>query len=336
MAETEGGDMSRHAFQVAYHGTDPDDHTMEVEALGPALLAFGKLIREANTQINGDRSKVKVLVTSDFEHKCFSINFEVVQSIMHAIKSLLQDDNVETATKLLQTIGIIAGPSSLVGGSLLWFLKIKKGRKATEINKLENRDTSGDVAINIKIEGNDNIIQITNDVLKLSENPKILKALSQTLEPIETGSADRIEFRQAEKTFASYNRDETKAIILSCDAGPQDLIALDNEAPKLEMVTGSLYSYGPVYDNKAKTWRFKYNKKPVYVDISETDIAKDAMKRGGSFVNDRYRVRMEVTPPESEDGSPHYKIKQVLEFDPAPQQTSLAFRKPRASRKKRL
>lgn len=309
---------------------------MDVEALGPALLAFGKLIREANNQINGDRAKVKVLVTSDFEHKCFNINFEVVQSIMQAIKSLLQDDNVETATKLLQTIGIVAGPSSLVGSGLLWFLKIKKGRKVTEIKKLEDRDSTGDVIVNLKIEGDNNNIQITNDVLKLSENAKILKAISQALEPIEAGSADRIEFRQAEKAVAAYNRDDTKAIISSCDAGSQDLIALDSEAPKPEIVTASLYSYGPVYDNKAKTWRFKYNKKPIYVDISETEIAKDAIKRGGSFVNDRYRVRMEVAPPESEDGSPHYKIIQVLEFDPAPQQTTLALRKPRTSRKKRL
>jgi hypothetical protein len=39
--------VSRHAFQVAYYGADPNDHTMDVEALAPALMAFGKLIRES-------------------------------------------------------------------------------------------------------------------------------------------------------------------------------------------------------------------------------------------------------------------------------------------------
>ncbi len=101
------------------------------------------------------------------------------------------------------------------------------------------------------------------------------------------------------------------------------------------MVTATLHSYGPVFDNKAKTWRFKYNKKPIYADISETAIAKDAMKRGGSFVNDRYRVRMEVTPPDTEEGAPHYKIKDVLDFTQAAQQTVLALPKPRPNRKKR-
>jgi hypothetical protein len=56
--------------------------------------------------------------------------------------------------------------------------------------------------------------------------------------------------------------------------------------------------------------------------------ARDAMRRGGPFSNDRYRVRMEVTPPDTEEGDPHYKILEVLDFTPAPQQTALPLRKP--------
>jgi hypothetical protein len=32
----------RQKFRVAYMGADPHDHSMDVEALGPVLLAFGK------------------------------------------------------------------------------------------------------------------------------------------------------------------------------------------------------------------------------------------------------------------------------------------------------
>lgn len=38
-------------------------------------------------------------------------------------------------------------------------------------------------------------------------------------------------------------------------------------------------------------------------------------------MDDRYRVRMEVTPPESEGGDPRYKILEVLDFTQAPQPT---------------
>ena len=80
MAEDESGDTNRQKFQVAYVGEDPNDHTMDVEELAPALLAFGKLIRAANAELNKSRARVRVLVASDFEHKCFNINFEVVLS----------------------------------------------------------------------------------------------------------------------------------------------------------------------------------------------------------------------------------------------------------------
>ena len=103
MSIVEGADVSRHAFSVAYHGDVADDHAMDVEALAPALLAFGRPIRESNSEINSDRAAVKVLVPSDFEHKCFNINFELVQTILQGIKDLLGDQNTKTASDPLKT-----------------------------------------------------------------------------------------------------------------------------------------------------------------------------------------------------------------------------------------
>lgn len=177
MAEIEGGDVSRRAFQVAYYGTDPDDHSMDVEALAPALLAFGRLIRETNTQINGDRAKVKVVVTSDFEHKCFSVNFEVVQNIKQAVKSLLHDDTVKTATELLKTIGIIGTAGGTVGGTLFGFLKWKNGRKIKSVQTIRDQDSSGDVTVNV--EGDGHSVHVTKNVFMLAENKKFSKRLSR-------------------------------------------------------------------------------------------------------------------------------------------------------------
>jgi len=49
---------------VAYFGEEADDHTMDVEELGPALLAFSKLVKSANTELNKNRSAVKVVVVA--------------------------------------------------------------------------------------------------------------------------------------------------------------------------------------------------------------------------------------------------------------------------------
>jgi hypothetical protein len=89
VAEMKTTEMSRQVFQVAYDGKQVDAHSMDVQDLAPALLSFGKMVREANAQLNGKRATVKVLVTSDFEHKCFNISFEVVQTILHQIATLL-------------------------------------------------------------------------------------------------------------------------------------------------------------------------------------------------------------------------------------------------------
>jgi hypothetical protein len=69
-----------------YYGDDPQDHKMNVESVGPALVAFGRLVRAANAELNGDRASVDVLVDSGFEHRCFSIDLEVIQRVFDQVK----------------------------------------------------------------------------------------------------------------------------------------------------------------------------------------------------------------------------------------------------------
>jgi hypothetical protein len=107
MANGDSTGMSRQAFSIAYNGEGRRDvHSMDVEALAPALLAFGRLIREANTEINGKNATSKVLVTTDFENKCFFINFETILGIVRYVRSLLGDDSVKTAKEILEWIGL--------------------------------------------------------------------------------------------------------------------------------------------------------------------------------------------------------------------------------------
>ena len=55
------------------------------------------------------------------------------------------------------------------------------------------------------------------------------------------------------------------------------------------------------------------------MDISETTIAEDALKRGGALMDDMYKVKLEIQQLETSDGtiSAKYKIKEVLSFSPA-------------------
>ena len=94
--------MAGTKFQIRYDGPLLADHAMDVRDLAPAMLALGDLIREANHEINEGRSKVNLLVNSDFEHGCFNINFELVQSLLEQVKTLIDDDNIKTAKEVLE------------------------------------------------------------------------------------------------------------------------------------------------------------------------------------------------------------------------------------------
>jgi len=313
---------SHRAFQVAYVGADPDDHTMDSEELGPALLAFGKLIRAANTELNEDRATVKVLVNSHFEHKCFNINFEAVQ-VLNTLRDFLSDkETVESITSILKHLGIIATAGGVIGGGLFAYLKWRKGRKIVKVENSPN-------AVIVHVEGDNNVIQLDKSVFQLSQNREVLQAVDWTVAPVKHGVETAIEFRDFENPVSVLKKDDVDEIMASVDAplNPIDVPVEKEDEPKI--VTATLYVYGPVFDPKAPNWRFLYQKKPIYADIRETSIAADAVRRGGAFVNDRYKVKMEVTPPDTADGAPHFKILQVLEFTPADQQISMALRKPR-------
>lgn len=315
----------RQAFEVAYVGENADDHAMDVEDLGPALLAFGKLVRAANKELNQDRAYVKVLVASNFEHKCFNINFEVIQTILDAIQDFLGDKQaVENLTKILTKIGVIVGPVGVVATGLFAFLKWRKGRKIEKVEQSSN----GTI---LKIEGDHNVIHIDNSVWQLSNNREVLQAVDWILSPVRHGNGKAIEFKQGGRPITVLRKQDVEEIGESIDAPPPDEPEEEEVAEDKKVITGSLFVYSPVFDPKAPMWRFSYRGKHIYADIRETSIAADAVRRGGSFINDRYKVRMEVTPSDKEDGGPHYRIIEVLEFTQAEQQIQLPLKKRRKS-----
>jgi hypothetical protein len=333
MDDTKDGSAegTRQAFQVAYHGDNPNDHSIDIEALVPALQGFDRLVRQSNAILNGDRSRMRVVVASDFEHKCFHINFEVIQHAYEVAKTLLGDDHVKTAKDLLQLIGVIRSATGTT--SLLDFLKWKKNKQVETVKPTEpSKPDAPQTNVTIQIIGGDgNTINVHPDVIRLAGDPRVLDAVKDTFAPIEMHEATRVEFREDDQPVSSIGRDDVRDIVLATDATELVKNGSDDAATKTFITT--LYVYSPVFDERAKRWRFLYDRdKHVYFDISETSIAADAMKRGGSFRDDRYRVRIELTPPTKPDGDPHLKITEVLEFTPAPQQGNLPL--PTSGRKR--
>jgi hypothetical protein len=329
VAEGTSGEQNRKRFQVAYVGDDDSNHSMDVEALAPALLAFGKLIRAANAELNQNRTTMKVLVDSEFEHKCFLITFDTLQTVLDTVKDFLNDEGVKKAGDVLQKIGVLGGT---VATGVFGYLRWRNGRKVESVQEV--KDSPG--AVVIKLEGTGHTLQLGKDVLRLAQNPDVLEAVEGTLTPIRDHKEARaIEFRKDDKPVSVYRKEDIDAILASCEDSGAVEPPEDVEEPT-KTVTAVLYAHGPVFDVKAPNWRFMYKRKPIYADIKETNIAKDAVKRGGSFMNDRYKVKMDITPAATDDGTPHYKIIEVLEFTPAEQQINMPLRRRKKHAKKRV
>lgn len=311
-------EMSRKKFSVAYNGADRlSDHSIDVDLLAPALLAFGKLIREANKEINGKSATANVLVVSDFEHKCFNINFEVVLTLLEQIKSLIGTQEAKDAKEILEWLDLLSGVATGAVGTLgfLGFLKWRKGRKIGDVTEVKDSDQSG--MVSVRIEGDDNPVTIHNHTWNLANNPRALAAARDALSPVGTDGFDRIELRDGDSLIGNILKDQADAILASCFTGIEES---KDVTPDIDTTTAWLTVYSPVYEEGVGRWRFKLGKETIYADISETSIARDALERGGALVDDTYQVRIEIEIPKTPEGKPKkpsYKILEVLRFIPA-------------------
>lgn len=310
--EPEAAEMTRQSFEVAYDGDGT--HSMDVQELAPALLAFGRLVREANAELNGKRATVKVLVQSDFEHKCFNISFDVVQSILHMIAGFLKSEEVKTARQILIDLGIIGGGSGL---GLFTYLKLRKGRPVTEV-----RDTDQQGVVIVQF-GDGNSATVIRDALELSQSSRIRSAVEAVLAPLGSDGIKQVSFKEGDAELESANESEAKEILASFDV-PALASEIEEEAEP-DTVTAWLRVYSPVYDEKADKWRFWYGDHPIYADITETSIARDAILRGGALINDLYKVKLQITQHLTKGGAirPEFKILHVIDFREAPRQGAL-------------
>ena len=305
-----GDDMSKASFSVAYDGDGRrDDHTMSVELLAPALLGFGKLIREVNAEINGKRATADVRVISDFEHKCFQINFETVVTYYEMIRALLEQPQAQSAKNILEWAGLIVGTPV----SLLAYLKFRHGKRVDKERRIT--DESGEGFVEVPF-GDQTQITVNTHIYNLGESPRALNAVKEAMAPIGQDGFSRVETREDGTPSEIFTEEDARAIIASCQVA---LTGEDEPQPEPEVTTAWLSVYGPVYDEKADKWRFRLGTEIVYVDISETTIAKDALARGGAMASDSYQVRLEVAyQSDDKKGKPTYKIVEVLNFVPAP------------------
>lgn len=297
---------------LRYDGNALSDHKMDVSILAPALISFGDLFKEANKLVNGNKTKVKVLVNADIEANCVTLSLEVVQSTWEAAKTLLKDDDIASAKDLIEWVMIVGGSGLSLFAFLAW-LQDKK-EKAQTIIKTENQD--GTVVLNIQ--GNDNQVTISNTVYKLSQEKKIIKAAQGVVRPV--ASVDGIDSAEF-----FYKKDNVKKIDKSM---AKSIVAIDTEDDlgEPQPIEGHITVHSPVLSESSKKWKFLYNGHIEEIDISETTISKDVMARGKVIVGDTWKVSMEIRERKTQSGYKNeFKVIRVLDFTPGSEQQEMIF-----------
>lgn len=311
--------MSTVDFQLAYDGEDVRGHSMDVQELAPALLALGNLIRDANTQLNGENSKVRVLVQSDFEHKCFNVHFEVVQSILSQLSDMLGDHRIHNAKELLEWLGLIG---VLPAGGLIGFLRWRGKKEIESSTTLHDRGHGGEIHITAT---DGSSVTINQNIYHLAQNPKIKQDVAGVFAPLRSPGIESVTFRSdatdlPDVAMLTYGKVEAEQIIAATETVDPDKVLIGPQR-----ITTHLRVHSPVFDPKAERWRFKFGEEIIYADITETTIARDAVQRGVVSKNDTYRVVLEITEHETPQGQFRnvYKVIEVLDFIAAPQQQQL-------------
>jgi hypothetical protein len=183
-----------------------------------------------------------------------------------------------------------------------------------ETSNLIDQGRGGNIAV--KLEGDSNPITINNHIYNMSHNAAVLKSVRDTFSPLGVDGFDKMEAQSLTESGLIVGPDDAQDILASCNAGIAEEEGIE---PDIVQTTAWLTIYSPVFDQNAKTWRFKFNQKPILVDISATRIAENALSRGGAAVDDSYEVRLEITTQKDAGGRkspPKYRIIRVNKFVP--------------------
>lgn len=302
--------MHKTSVIVRYDGPALAGHRMDVADLAPALLGLSELCKLANEKVNGHNAAVKVLIGADQEQKCFQFSLEVVQTILQHAQDLLGHKDVKSAKEILEWIGLIGGPVAGVCGLFkLW--KLISGREVTD-EKMMVKD--GRDVVQLQILGNNNTVVAYRESYELLKSEEVRESAKRVLAPIVRPGYEKVEFESDGVIQEHFDKKEAQAV-LDVRELPPTQIPLGEPQP----ITAYVGVYAPVYDERATRWRFTFNGGHEYMDISETTIAADAVRRGGAMANDLYKVRLEMQQFKTNDGrlSAKYVIKEVLEFTPA-------------------
>lgn len=181
-------------FSVSFEGDALNEGVIDVRDLASSLISLGEVFTRANDLLNEEQTTVRLGVRAT-QRGSFEVQLVLNQVAAAATGFVLSAGPLLTATGLMQ---LVVGRQV----SLLGVLKFLKGRKPERIESSEGVYFRAD---NIEL-------HIPPDVLRLWEQPGILRSAAGIVEPLVRGAVERMVIKQEDQEIESIDQSEAQYI----------------------------------------------------------------------------------------------------------------------------
>jgi hypothetical protein len=308
--------MSKASFKIAFDGPALKEGRMDVRDLAPALLSLGRVIEASNRALNGPEHPVKIEAVATGIGS-FEVGIDVVMPLWESMRAILTSSDVDAAWKLLEIIGFVGGPTSLI--VLLRMLRGKRVASAT-------RDANGQIIIRIPIEdGGETSIAVPADVLHLYQEVAVQRELGSLLDTLKKEAIDTITFYPKESSKASV-----EPVVLTKE--DTDIAQTSEPAPEtvIDMTQRMAVSIRSLAFQEGNKWRLYDGQNVITATIEDEDFLDKVDKSLARFAKgDILICLVRTVQKQSAEGlkSEHTVLK-VEEHKPAPTQLSINFDPP--------
>ena len=276
------------SLTMSYHGPAVDDGTMDVQDVGPTLLAIGTLFNETNAELNDDSVKINVHITAT-SASSFNIDLSVVQSVLEKVSGLFTTSDGQLTTAAM--MAILFGWTGLSG-----LIKRIGGRKVEKVERLP----SGKFKMTLSEDGAS--IEIDEQVMRLFKNKRIREAMAQMVNPVAKDGIEKLR-------VASPNADVDESITKE-DVNSFRRIQLPEQQIRTDRIDVDLEVVSPTFKDNNK-WRLS-DGDTTYSATIEDKVFLKRIDEGERFSKgDRLRGHMSVTT--GPDGKLSYAITSVTE-----------------------
>ena len=291
-------------FGIEYSGPALDEHAMDLQVLGPSLMAINDLCREASRVLNGkDRMDVRVEMKATSQG-----SFKVILQLTELAEKAAGFLTTFSAPEILTALGIIGA------GGLLGLLKRQRGREARQEMMADSRRGG---RLSISVQGDNNRIVVAPEVGRLYHDQRVRRAQRQVFAPLEEEGIEKIRLVSGDgRPVRTIHKDDFQNG--HYDVRAEELGNSEEAFSSLPVSELELRLRTAVFE-KGKKWRFSYGRKNISAIISDQRFWNRVFEDGEQFgAGQRFRVRLRTTREVLPSGRTrnNYEIVQVLDIKP--------------------